>query len=106
MNDKSIDLKDKGKEVLELRSGIKVLKVENYKLRQKLEVEQQIEKAKTMHPDIAKMSDSELKNKLLKIAEAYRTQRMKNEEFDEAIKRAYKDAETLDDLEADLAEKQ
>ena len=53
-----------------------------------------------------KMTDSELKNKLLKISEAYRTQRMKNEEFDEAIKRAYKDAETLDDKEAELAEKQ
>ena len=105
MTDKSHDLKDKGKEVLELRSGVKVLKVENYKLRQKLEVEEQIERAKTIHPDIMKMSDSELKNKLLKIAEAYRTQRMKNEEFDEAIKRAYKDAETLDDLEAELAEK-
>jgi len=71
-----------------------------------LEVEEQIERAKTIHPDIMKMTDSELKNKLLKISEAYRTQRMKNEEFDEAIKRAYKDAETLDDKEAELAEKQ
>jgi hypothetical protein len=52
------------------------------------------------------MSDSELKNKLLKVAEAYRVQYMKNEEFDDAIKRAHKDATTLDQLEQDLAEEQ
>jgi len=106
MTDKSADLKTKGKEVLELRGGIKVLKVENYKLTQKLQVEEKVESSRHVHPDILKMSDSELKNKLLKLSEAYRTQRLKNEEFDDAIKRAYKDAETLNDLESDLAEQQ
>lgn len=92
LHDKSADLKTKGSEILELRGSIKVLKLENYKLKQKLEIEEQIENSREMHPDIEKMSDSELKNKLLKLSEAYRTQRMKNEEFDEAIKRAVKDA--------------
>ena len=89
-----------------MRGAIKVLKLENHKLRQKLDIEEEIEASRDMHPDIEKMTDSELKNKLLKLSEAYRTQRMKNEEFDEAIKRAVKDAQTLDSLEQDLADKQ
>ena len=32
INDKSDDLKTKGSEILDLRSGIKQLKLENYKL--------------------------------------------------------------------------
>lgn len=40
VNDKSDDLKVKGKEILTLRSAIKQLKLENYKLHQKVEAEE------------------------------------------------------------------
>jgi hypothetical protein len=52
LHDKSKDLKDKGKEILELRAAIKVLKLENFKLRQKVEIEEQIEANRSMHPDL------------------------------------------------------
>lgn len=68
INDKSEDLKIKGKEILSLRQSIKQLKLENYKLHHKLEVEEQIERDTEITKDIVKMSSSEVKNKILKLA--------------------------------------
>lgn len=48
------------------------------------------------------MSASEVKNKLLKLAQAYKTQRLKNQEFEEAIKRVYGDLDTIPDLQKEL----
>ena len=58
----------KGKEILELRSGIKQLKLENYKLHQKLQAEDAVERNVEITKDIIQMSASEVKNKLLKLA--------------------------------------
>ena len=48
------------------------------------------------------MSASEVKNKLLKLAQAYKTERLRNLEFEEAIKKTYRDLETIPELEKDL----
>lgn len=102
INDKSDDLKSKGNEILELRSSIKQLKLENFKLHQKLEGEEEVERRVEMTKDIAGMSATEVKNKLLKLAQAYKTERLRNLEFEGAIKRSYKDLDTIGLLEAEL----
>lgn len=48
------------------------------------------------------MSTAEIKNKTLKLAQAYRTERLKNLEFEESIKLAYKDIDTIPDFEKEL----
>lgn len=48
------------------------------------------------------MSASETKNKILKLAQAYKTERLRNQEFEQAIKNAYKDLDTITDLEKEL----
>ena len=52
------------------------------------------------------MSTSELKNKVLKVAQAYKTEKLRNNEFDEAIKKALKDVDGIKDQERDLDLKQ
>lgn len=49
--------------------------------------------------DIMKMSVSELKNKLIHLAEAYKTERLRNIEFDEQIRIAYKDVDIIPELD-------
>jgi len=53
---------------LELRKTIKQLKLENYKLHQRLDAEEEIEVTYKMNSDLEKMSPAELKNKILKLA--------------------------------------
>ena len=52
INNKSDELKKKGNEILELRAGIKSLKLENFKLHQKLEAEEAVERRVEMTKDI------------------------------------------------------
>ncbi len=99
INDKSDDLKMKGKEILELRASIKQLKKENYKIHQRLNAEEAVERDVEITKDIIGMQPSEVKNKLLKLAQAYKTERLRNHEFEEAIKLAYKDLDTIPELE-------
>ena len=70
INDKSSAIKEKGQEVLELRKSLKQLKVENFKLHQKLEAEEECDAGykNYMNKDIDKMRANELKNKMLKLA--------------------------------------
>jgi hypothetical protein len=56
-----------------------------------------------MTKDIAQMSSSELKNKILKLAQAYKTERLRNLEFESAIKNAYRDLDSIPELEKELA---
>ena len=44
------------------------------------------------------MGVSELKNKILKLAQAYKTERLRNQEFESAIKNAYRDLDTIPTL--------
>ena len=55
-----------------------------------------------MTKDLLQMSASEVKNKILKLAQAYKTERLRNQEFEDAIKIAYKDLDTIADLEKEL----
>jgi len=48
------------------------------------------------------MSATELKNKLLKLAQAYKTERLRNQEFEESIKNAFRDLDTIPELESEL----
>lgn len=67
-----------------------------------MEAEEQIERDVEITKDILKMSASEVKNKILKLAQAYKTERLRNHEFEEAIKNAYKDLDTIPELEKEL----
>ena len=52
INDKSDELKNKGQEILQLRTSIKQLKLENYKLHQKVEAEESVERDVEITKDI------------------------------------------------------
>ena len=54
--------------MLDIRKDIKQLKLENFRLRQHLEVEEEIEDTHSMPKEIEEMTTTELRNKMLKLA--------------------------------------
>jgi hypothetical protein len=48
------------------------------------------------------MTVPELKTRLLKLAQAYKAGRVRNSEFEEQIKQAYKDVEAIPKLQREL----
>jgi len=75
-------------------------------LHQQLELQEAIESEFMVPMDVQKMTATEVKNKIVKLAQAYKTERLKNDEFDEAVKKAYKDLDTIKPLEGELEQKQ
>ena len=57
-------------------------------MRKRLAEEEQIEVTSIVTKEIAKMGFEELKAKIIKIAQAYRDERIRNEEFEKALKSA------------------
>jgi len=91
VDDKTQSLKLTGAEIVDLRRQIKMLQSENSLLRKRLSEEEQIEVTSIVTKEIAKMGVEELKAKIIKIAQAYRDERIRNEEFEKALKSAQKD---------------
>jgi len=88
VDDKSESLKLTGSEILELRKQIKLLQNENSILRKRLGHEEQMQVESLVTQEIHKMSLPELKSKIIKLAQSYRAERMRNEEFEKALKQA------------------
>jgi hypothetical protein len=73
---------------VDLRRTIKMLQSENAILRRKMGDEETIELQNLVAKEISYMTNEELKAKIIKLAQAYRAERLRNEEFERALKSA------------------
>lgn len=87
--DRSTKLRETGKEVLELRKQLKLLKIENYNIAKKVEILKDIDDKNMITPDIKDMHYADVKNKLLKLSQAYNTEKMRNKEFENVVRKAH-----------------
>ena len=102
VDDKKESLKLTGSEIVELRKQIKLLQNENQILRRRLGQEEQMQIEALVTQEIHKMSLPELKSKIIKLAQAYRGERMRNEEFEKALKQAQNEIANARRLANDL----
>mmetsp|Transcript_17475 Transcript_17475/g.17233 ORF Transcript_17475/g.17233 Transcript_17475/m.17233 type:complete len:324 (+) Transcript_17475:1523-2494(+) len=102
MDDKTQSLKLTSAEIIDLRRTVKMLQSENAILRKKLGQEEQLELQILVSKEIQNMDSTELRNKILKLAQAYRTERIRNEEFERALKSANQDLANAKQLQTEL----
>lgn len=102
VDDKTESLKLTGSEIVDLRKQIKLLQNENQILRKRLGQEEQIQIESLVTQEIHKMNMPELKSKIIKLAQAYRGERMRNEEFEKALKQAQNEIANARKLALDL----
>ena len=102
VDEKKQSLKLTGAEIVDLRRSIKLLQNENAILRRRLGEEEQIQLSQMVTKEISKMSGEELRSKILKLAQAYRAERLRNEEFDKALKAAHTEISVAKKMEAEL----
>jgi hypothetical protein len=79
-----------------------MLQSENAILRKKLGQEEEIQLQNLVTKEISRMGIDELRNKILKMAQAYRTERIRNEEFEKALKSAQMDIIAAKKVKAEL----
>jgi len=101
-DDKTESLKITGAEIVDLRRQIKMLQSENAILRKRLAQEEQIEVASIVTKEIAKMGIEELRAKIVKLAQAYRDERVRNEQFERSLKGAQKEIAQSRQLQTEL----
>ncbi len=101
-DDKSQSLKLTTAEILDLRRTIKLLQSENAILRRKLGEEESLELSHLISKEISHMTSEELKAKVVKIAQAYRGERLRNEEFERALKSANVDLVNAKQIQAEF----
>lgn len=102
VDDKTESLKITGTEIVDLRRQVKLLQSENQILRKRLAHEESLEIQSIVSKEIAVMSMEELRQKIIKVAQAYRNERVRNEEFEKALKAAQKDIAQARKLEVEL----
>ena len=85
-DDKTESLKLATAEIVDLRRAMKMLQSEAQILRSKLGEQETAELSNLVSKEIAGMSNEELKSKIVKLAQAYRTERLRNEELQKALK--------------------
>ncbi len=102
MDDKTSSLKLTGAEIVDLRRTIKMLQTENGTLRKKLGEESQLELQVLVTKEIQNMDSGQLRDKILKLAQAYRTERIRNEEFERALKSANQDLCNAKQMQSEL----
>jgi len=100
-DDKGHSLKLTTAEVLDLRRTIKMLQAENAILRRRLGEEESMELAQLVAKEVSSMTNEELKAKVVRIAQAYRAERLRNEEFERALKSANVDLIGAKQLQAE-----
>lgn len=102
LDDKGESLKITAAEIVDLRRQMKLLQSENAILRKKLAVNEQMEVQGLVSKEIASMSSEELRTKILKIAQAYRDERVRNEEYDKALKNAQREIAQSRQMQSEL----
>ena len=79
-----------------------MLQTENAALRKKLGQEEQLELQMLISKEIQNMDAGQLRDKILKLAQAYRSERLRNEEFERALKSANKDLCNAKQMQTEL----
>lgn len=102
VDEKKQSLKLTGAEIIDLRRSIKLLQNENAILRRRLGEEEQIQLNQMVTKEINKMSMEELRMKVLKLAQAYREERLRNEKYDKALKGAHMELSAAKKMETEL----
>ena len=74
-------IKEKGEEMLALRQGIRHLQTQHFALEEQLKNEELIESQKIVDPDIQPMQLNEIRKHLVSTGLAYKSERMRAEEF-------------------------
>lgn len=87
-DDKTSSLKLATAEIVDLRRGMKMLQSEMQILKRQLGDQEAAQLSSVVAKEIGGMSNEELKSKIIKLAQAYRTERLRNEEFSKALKSA------------------
>jgi hypothetical protein len=101
-DDKTESLKMTGADIVDLRRQIKMLQSENAILRKRLAQEEQIEIASVVTKEISRMGVDDLRAKIVKLAQAYRDERVRNEEFEKSLKSAQKDIAESKHLQTEM----
>lgn len=87
-DDKTSSLKLATAEIVDLRRALKMLQSEMQILKRQMGDQEAAQLSSVVAKEISGMSNEELKSKILKLAQAYRTERLRNEEFSKALKSA------------------
>lgn len=90
-DEKTENLKLLGNEMVELRKELKLEISENGMLKKRLAHEEKLEIHKMVSKEMMNMNPDELRIKLVKVSQAYKEERHRNEEFERAIKAAHRD---------------
>lgn len=102
-DDKTQALRLTTAEIVDLRRTIKMLQSENAILRRKMVGEEEgLELQHLVSKEISHMTSEELKAKVIKLAQAYRSERLRNEEFERALKSANVDLVQAKQTQAEL----
>lgn len=90
-DEKTENLKMIGDEIVELRKQLRLLLSENTLLKKRLNHEEKLELHNLVTQEIVTMNSEELRHKLVKVCQAYQDERIRNEEFEKALKAAHRD---------------
>jgi len=101
-DDKTYSLKLTTSEIADLRRTIKMLQSENAILRKQMGNEEEILLQNLVAKEISHMTNEELKSKIIKLAQQYRAERLRNEEFERALKSANTDLKNAQQLQTEL----
>lgn len=103
VDDKGQSLRLTTAEIIDLRRTIKMMQSENAILRRKMMGEEEgLELQHLVSKEISHMTNEELKAKVVKLAQAYRSERLRNEEFERALKSANVDLVQAKQTQAEL----
>lgn len=106
IDDKKDSLKKTGEEIIELRKKIRLLQNENSVLKRRLGQEELLQVESLVTSEIHKMSLPELKSKIIKLAQNYRAERLRNEEYERMLKNAQTEISNARKLGQELEELQ
>jgi hypothetical protein len=94
-------LKLTASEIVELRRQVKLLQSENANLRRQLNVEEAADVEKIVSREVERMSNEDLKGKVIKLAQMYRNERRRGEEYERLLKGAQEDMATAYKIKAE-----
>lgn len=106
IDERKQSLKASGEEIGDLRRSIHLLADENKSLKQRLHEEENLQQSPVITNEIYKMPRDELRIKLLKLAQAYKAERQRNEEFEKALKKAHMQISSAKKMEEELGQVQ
>ena len=101
-DDKTQSLKLATAEIVDLRRALKMMQGEAQILRRKLGDQEAAELGSLVLKEISGMSVEDLQSKIVKIAQAYRGERLRNEEFSKALKSANVDLAQAKTIQAEF----